>query len=198
MSTPGVVFPLSLRPVLRGRQGGSPDAAHLPYHPAVWIVDANGNRTTVVAPHSDDLRAGRGTADPHDLVARAFRIVSWLERIDAQLCAWIAPLECPANFHIRPIITLESAGAIAQAGVQFCSTPDDEFDRLTSRLPVLAEDREIAAILEPLRQRVLRRYEAGITILAALQDAVQSWRSTEAITATDHAPTRIEDAGLEH
>ena len=179
-------------------EGGSPGAATLPYHPAVWIVDANGTRIVAVAPHSDDLRAGRGTADPHDLVGRAFRIVSWLERIDAQLCAWIAPLECPANFLIRPIITIESAGAVVQVGVQFCSSPDDEFDRLTRRVPVLAEDSDVAAILEPLRQRILRRHEAGLTILAALQDAVQSWRSTEAITATDHAPTRIEDAGLEH
>lgn len=198
MSTPGIVFPLSLRPVLRGREGGSPNAAYLPYHPAVWIVDARGSRIVAVAPDSDDIRAGRVTADPHDLVGRAVRIVAWLERIQAQLCAWIAPLECPADFVIRPIISIESAGAVVQAGVQFCSTPDDEFDRLTRRVPVLAEDREIAAILEPLRQRVVRRHEAGITILAALQEAVQSWRSTEAITATDQTPIRIEDAGLEH
>jgi hypothetical protein len=151
-----------------------------------------------VAPDVDDIRAGRGTGDPNELVSRAFRIVAWLQGIEAQLCAWIAPLECPADVLIRPIIIVESAGALVQVGVQFCSAPDDEFDRVTRRIRPLAEDGEVAAVLEPLRQRVLSRHEAAISILAALQEAVQSWRSTEALTATDQAPVVIEDAGLEH
>lgn len=198
MSSPGIVFPLNLRPVLRGREGGSPNAASLPYHPAVWIVDANGRQVFAVAPDGDDLRAGRGATDPHDLVAKAFRIVAWLDAIDAQLRSWIAPLECPPNLLIQPIITVESAGAVANVGVQFCSAPGDEFDTLTRRVPVLAQDKDVTAILEPLRQIVIRRHAAGIAILAALQEAVQSWRSTEAITAADGASVRIEDAGLEH
>lgn len=198
MSSPGIVFPLSLRPVLRAREGGSAGAASLPYHAAVWIVDANETHIFDVAPDSDDLRAGRGIADPHDLVGKAFRIVAWFERIDAQLHAWTDPLECPPGFLIRPIITTEPGGAVAQVGVQLCSSRDDEFDRVTRRVPVLAGDTEVNAILEPLRPILLRRYEAGITILRELQDAVQSWRSTEAITATDPAAIRIADAGLEH
>jgi hypothetical protein len=151
-----------------------------------------------VAPHRDDVRGGRGTADPHDLVARAFRIVAWLQRIDAQLCAWTASLDCPENYLIRPIIAVESAGAVAQVGIQFCSAPDDEFDRVTGRVPILAEDRIVTAILAPLRERVLRRHDTAVALLASLQEAVQSWRSTEAITATDGTVVRIDDAGLEH
>lgn len=51
--------------------------------------------------------------------------------------------------------------------------------------------------LGQLRARVLKRHDAAVSILAALQEAVQSWRSTDAITAGGES-MGINDGALEH
>jgi hypothetical protein len=93
---------------------------------------------------------------------------------------------------------VEPSGTHVEVGVQFSSAPDDEFDRITQRLEILAGEQEQARILEPLRDRMFRRHEAAVSIMTTLQEAVDSWRSTEALTATDQPPLVIDDGALEY
>ena len=198
MAIPLIQFPLSLRPVVRSRERGVAEGASMPYHPAIWIVDGAGRCITDVAPDPDDIRAGRLTRDPHQLVSRASQTVMWLQGLHDRLRAWTDTLECPPDLIVRPIIAVETGSRHVETGVQFCSAPDDEFDRITQRVEILAEEDELSRILEPIRERMLRRHEAAVSILLALQEAVHSWRSTEALTSTDQPPLVIDDRALEH
>jgi hypothetical protein len=198
MCTPVVHFPLSLRPVVRSRERGAADGASLQYHAAIWIVDGTGRRVTDIAPDPNDLRGGRATHDPHGLVARASRTVDWLQRLHDRLSAWTASLESPPDLVVRPIVALEPGGSHVEAGVQFCAAPDDEFDRLTVRLEMLAPERVLPHLLGPLQDRIIKRHDAAVDILRTLQEAIESWRATEALTATDRPPLTIDDRALEH
>jgi hypothetical protein len=122
----------------------------------------------------------------------------WLQGLHDRLHAWTDTLECPPDLIVRPIIAVEPSGTHVETGVQFCSAPDDEFDRISQRVEILAQENELFRILEPIRDRMLRRHEAAVSILMALQEAVHSWRSTEALTATDQPPLVIDDRALEH
>jgi hypothetical protein len=197
MTTPFIHFPLSLRPVVRSRERGSAEGASLPYHPAIWIIDSTGRSVMDVASDPDDVRAGRVRRDPHELVSHASRTVTWLQNLHDRLRAWTDPLESPPDLIVRPVVAVEPGSTHVQAGVQFYSAPDVEFDLITQRVMILAEDGELSRNLDPLRGRMLRRHEAAVSILIALQDAVHSWRSTEALTATDQPPLVIDDRALE-
>jgi hypothetical protein len=198
MVNPSIQFPLSLRPVVRSRERGVAAGASTPYHPAIWIIDSTGRRVMDIASDPDDVRAGRVLRDPHQLVSRASQTVAWLQAMHDRLRAWTEPLECPPDLNVRPIVAVEPSGTHVEVGVQFCSAPDDEFDRITQRLEILAGEQEQARILEPLRDRMFRRHEAAVSIMTTLQEAVDSWRSTEALTATDQPPLVIDDGALEH
>jgi hypothetical protein len=189
-------FPLSLRPVVRSRAPGDAVSGQMPYHAAIWIVDRDGSRILDVAPDIDDVRAGRLRDDPLELVARASRIVEWLQALDVRLGSWIDPLAGPRGLVLRPIITAVKQGRMVEAGIQFCSAPEEEFDRATREVRVLAGDDELEAALEPLRVQVVRRFDDAAAVLGKLRDAVDSWRSTEAVTAGPD-PLVIGDGDLE-
>ena len=78
MSFAPIEFPLTLRPVVRSREAGEQGARRLPYHAAIVIVDRAGRHVLNVAPSPDDLLTGSVSHDPHKLVSRASRVVSWL------------------------------------------------------------------------------------------------------------------------
>jgi hypothetical protein len=198
MAVPFIQFPLSLRPVVRSRERGVAEGASMPYHPAIWIVDSTGRRVMDIAPDPDDIRAGRVTRDPHQLVSRASQTVTWLQEIHDRLRAWTDPLDCPPDLIVRPIVAAEPGGTHVDVGVQFCSAPDDEFDRITQRVAILAGEQEQSRVLEPVRDRMFRRHEEAVSILTALHEAVHSWRSAEALTASGQPPLVIDDRALEY
>jgi hypothetical protein len=194
--TSSMEFPLSLRPVVRSRAPGDASSGHMPYHAAIWIVDRNGSRILDVAPDVDDVRAGRLRDDPLELVSRASRIAEWLQALHVRLSSWIDPLTAPSGLVLRPIITAVKQGRMVEAGVRFCSAPGEEFDRATREVRLLAADDELEAALEPLRIQVLRRFDDASAVLGKLREAVESWRSTEEVTAGSD-PLVIGDGGLE-
>jgi hypothetical protein len=168
----------------------------MPYHAAIWIVDRNENRIMDIAPDIDDVRGGRLRDDPLELVSRASRVVEWLQSLDMRLGSWIDPLAAPQGLILRPVITVTKQGRTVEAGIRFCSGPEDEFDRATREIRLLAGDDELEAALEPLRAQVLRRFEDASAVLGKLRDAVESWRSTEELTAGPD-PLVIGDGTLE-
>jgi hypothetical protein len=191
-----IEFPLSLRPVVRSRAPGDAVSGPMPYHAAIWIVDCNGSRILDVAPDIDDVRAGRLRDAPLELVSRASRIVEWLQALHVRLESWIDPSAGPRGLVLRPIMTAVKQGRMVEAGIQFCSAPEEEFDRATREVRVLASDDELEAVLEPLRVQVVRRFEDASAVLGKLQEAVESWRSTEELTAGPD-PLVIGDGALE-
>jgi hypothetical protein len=198
MTSPSIAFPLSLHPVIRSREAGDPNGAQLPYHPAIWIVDRTGRRIADVASDATDIRAGRVARDPHPLVSRASRIVTWLQGLENRVSAWIAPLDGPPDLVVRPFVGVKPDGATVEVGVRFCSAPDDDFDRIVREVRMLADEQELARTLEPLRDRVVRQHALAVSILDALQEAVDSWRVAEELTSTDRLPLRIDDGTVEH
>jgi hypothetical protein len=168
----------------------------MPYHAAIWIVDRDGSRILDIAPDIDDVRGGRLRDDPLELVSRASRVVEWLQSLNARLGSWIDPLAAPQGLVLRPIITAVKQGRVVEAGVQFCSAPQEEFDRATREIRILAGDDELEAALEPLRGQVVRRFEDASAVLGKLREAVESWRSTEELTAGPD-PLVIGDGALE-
>jgi hypothetical protein len=62
MTEPTIEFLLSLQPVLRSRQAGDKDGPFVPYHAAIWIVDATGRSVVDIAPDIDDVLGGRHSA----------------------------------------------------------------------------------------------------------------------------------------
>jgi hypothetical protein len=168
----------------------------MPYHAAIWIVDRDGSRILDVAPDIDDIRAGRLRDDPLELVSRASRIVEWLRALHMRLGSWIDPLEGPGGLELRPIIIAVNQGRMVEAGIQFCSAPDEEFDRATREVRLLAGDDELEAALEPLRIQVVRRFDDASAVLGKLREAVDSWRSTEEVTAGPD-PLVIDDGAME-
>jgi hypothetical protein len=189
-------FPLSLQPVVRSRAPRDSVSGHMPYHAAIWIVDRDGSRILDIAPDIDDVRGGRLRDDPLELVSRASRVVEWLQSLNARLGSWIDPLAAPQGLVLRPIITAVKQGRVVEAGVQFCSAPQEEFDRATREIRILAGDDELEAALEPLRGQVVRRFEDASAVLGKLREAVESWRSTEELTAGPD-PLVIGDGALE-
>lgn len=198
MSSPGIQFPLTLRPVVRSRSGGGPAGRRLPYHAAVLIVDGSGRDVLHIAPDTDDLIAGRTSHDPHDLVAKASRVVAWLWALQHRLASFTADLEQSPVLFARPVILVHGGGSMLDAGVRFCTPPDEEFDRLTREIRILASEDELTRVLEPLRDRVLRQYDEALSLLTSLQDAVDSWRITEQLAAGGNDPLAIEDGTPEH
>jgi hypothetical protein len=93
-------------------------------------------------------------------------------------------------------MTAAKQGRMVEAGIQFCSAPEEEFDRATREIQLLAGDDELEAALEPLRGQVMRRFEDASAVLEKLREAVESWRSTEELTAGPD-PLVIGDGALE-
>jgi hypothetical protein len=191
-----IQFPLSLRPVVRSRAPGDAVSGSMPYHAAIWIVDRDGSRILDVAPDVDDVRAGRLRDDPLELVSRATRIAEWLQALHARLGSWVDPLAGPRGLELRPILTTVKQGRMVEAGIQFCSAPEEEFDRVTREVRLLAGDEELEGALEPVRVQVVRRFEDASAVLGKLREAVESWRSTEELTAGPD-PLAIGDGALE-
>lgn len=205
MSVAPIQFPLTLRPVVRSHAGGEPTGRRLPYHAAVIIVDRAGRQVLHIAPNIDDLLAGRTHHDPHQLVSRASRAVTWLYNLQSRLASWTAVLDSSPALLVRPVIVMREVGTdpattptLVDAGVQFCTAPDEEFDRLTRPVYILADDTELNRSLDPLHERVLREYEAALKILTELQEAVHSWRIAEELASAGHGSLVIEDGSVEH
>jgi hypothetical protein len=198
MSFAPIEFPLTLRPVVRSREAGEPSGRRLPYHAAIIIVDRAGRHVLHVAPSPDDLRAGRVSSDPHKLVSRASRVVSWLYGVHGLLEAWVAGLESSPALLASPFIVAKGNGTSVDAGVRLCTAPDEEFDRITCEVQIFASEEELGRSLDPLRERVYRKYEAALKILTALQDAVHSWRITEGLASSGEGALTIEDSSVEH
>jgi hypothetical protein len=168
----------------------------MPYHAAIWIVDRDGNRVMYIGPDVDDVRGGRFRDDPLELVSRASRVAEWLQSLNMRLDSWIDPLAAPQGLLLRPVITATQHGHMVEAGIRFCSAPDEEFDRATREIRVLAGDAELEAVLGPLRGQVMQRFEDASAVLGKLREAVDSWRSTEELTAGPD-PLVIGDGALE-
>jgi hypothetical protein len=192
-----VEFPLSLHPVVRSREAGDRDGGHVQYHAAIWIVDHHGRRIMDVAPDINDVRGGRLRDDPLELVSRASGVVAWLQSLNRRLGSWIDSSSVAKGLALRPIIIVGKQGRTVEAGIQFCSAPDDEFDRVTRDIRVLAGDSELEEMLAPLRAQVIERSEAAATVLGKLQEAVESWRITEELAASGPDRIVIGDGSLE-
>ena len=199
MTDSGIECPLSLRPVVRGREGGDLSRGQLPYHPAIWIVDRRDCKVMDVAPDPNDLRAGRTRTDPVELVSRASAIIAWLHELEAHVSGWIESLESGSELVAKPLIRVLDEGRRVEVGVSFCSPSADEFDRITATLDMLAQEHVLNGALDALRGQVLRRNEAALSILRSLQAAVRGWREAENLAPThDGARTEINDESLEH
>lgn len=199
MSDQSIRFPLALSPVVRSREGGLPDGGHLPYHPVIVIVDAEGRRVADIGPDADDVRAGRAVTDPHQLVARAARVVVWLEDLHSRVAALAESLADPDSLLlIRPYMCVNDVASRVDAGVQFCSTTEGEFDRITQSIRIRGDSNDLEKNLDELRERTRRRYESATAILIALREAVHSWRDADAVTASDQSALRIADGVPEH
>jgi hypothetical protein len=198
MTIAPIEFPLTLRPVVRSREAGEPHGRRLPYHAAIVIVDRGGRPVLQVAPSPDDLLAGRVSHDPHALVSRASRVVSWLYSVHGRLEGWVAGLESSPALLVRPVVVARGNGNSVDVGVQLSTAPDEEFDRITCEVRIFASEEELSRSLDPLRERVCRKYEAALKILTALQDAVHSWRITEGLASSGEGSLTIEDTTVEH
>lgn len=192
-------FPLTLRPVVRARERGSPGGTPLPYHPMLLLVDDAGNHVAEVGPDADDVRAGRAITDPHQLVARAARIVAWLDDLNSRLVAWADTLQGEGGLlSVRPVISIDAGASRVEAGLSLCSVSGEEFDRVTHSFAVRCRDEELAKGLAALQERTLKRCESALTMLTALRSAVDSWRAADEVTASSQSPMRIADSALEH
>jgi hypothetical protein len=198
MTEPGIEFPLSLRPVVRSRQPRDQHGSFVPYHAAIWIVDATGRRIVDVAPDLDDLRGGRNSEDAHALVNRASRMVGWLERVHARLAALTAPLDPVPQLLARPFLSVSGNDRTAEIGVQLLSSENEEFDRLSRRVDLFASEAAVDAIVDLLSGRLARRYAAAAETLEAVREAIDAWRSTEEVAASGTDPVVIDDVRLEY
>jgi hypothetical protein len=152
-----------------------------------------------VAPDPNDLRAGRMRIDPYELVSRASLIVTWLRDLDGRVSAWAGSLEPGSGLIAKPFIRVLEEGRSAEVGICFCSPSADEFDRITAKVAMLAQEEVLSDALDPLYVQVLRRHEAALSILRSLQDAVRSWREADEVApAADRVNTTIDDGSLEH
>lgn len=172
---------------------GQAEGEDLPYHAAILIADGSGRAVLDIGPDLDDLRAGRVERDPNVLVARAVRVVNWLNDLQARVTAWIEPLGSLEHIDVRPFVDLQPAGRGVIAGVRLIVPPDNEFDRITRDVRLLAEEDELARNLDPLFQRILRKHRTALDILQSLQHAVESWRVAEQHAATSSGPLVIGD-----
>ena len=197
MTNPAIEFPLGLRPVVRSRQPGDQLGSFVPYHAAIWIVDATGHSIVDVAPDLDDLRGGRKSEDANALVARAFRMVAWLERVHARLAA-LTPLDPVPQLLARPFLSVSPSARTAEIGVQLLSSDNEEFDRLSRRVDLFAIEAAVDAIIDLLGGRLTRRYAAAAETLRTVREAIDAWRSTEEVTASGTDPVVIDDVRLEN
>lgn len=199
MTDSGIEFPLSLRPVVRSREGGDSSRGQLPYHPAIWIVDRRDRKVMDVAPDPNDLRAGRTRMDPVELVSRASAIIAWLHDLEVHVSGWIESLESGSELVAKPLIRVLDEGRKAEVGVSFCSPSAEEFDRITATFDMMAQEHLLNGRLDALRGQVFRRHEAALTILRSLQAAVRGWREAESLAPSrDGGRTDISDESLEH
>lgn len=194
-----IEFPLALNPVVRSRGGGDPAGVPLPYHPAVWIVDRRGDRILDVAPDIAEVR--RGGCDPNALVARASRIVAWLNALEERISAATGPEAPVPGLALRSFVSVPPRSSVHDAeiafGVRLCGAGGEEFDRVARRVPLLAEEAALAPLLESLASDVARRYEEAASIQRSLQEAVESWRLAEEVAPSARSPMAIGDGGME-
>jgi hypothetical protein len=99
---------------------------------------------------------------------------------------------------IRPCIVVNSAASRVDAGVQFYSATEGEFDRITQSIRIRGGGNDLEKNLDELRERARRRYESATAILNALQEAIHSWRAADAVTASGQSALRISDGVPEH
>lgn len=195
---PSIRLPLSLRPVVRSRQSGVQHGAFVPYHAAIWIVDATGHRIVDVGPDIDDVRGGRHTEDAHALVDRASRMVGWLERVHARVSSLATSLDPVPELLVRPFLSVSSSDRTAEVGVQLLSADNVEFDRMSRRVDLFAGEPAVDAVIEVLQDRLTRRYAAAAGILETVREAIDAWRSAEEVAASGTDPVVITDVGLEN
>ncbi|HSJ24892.1 MAG TPA: hypothetical protein VK929_09505 [Longimicrobiales bacterium] len=193
-----IEFPLRLQPVVRSREGGDHGGVSVPYHPVVWIVDNQGRHVADIGTHADDIRGGRIVQDPHQLVARASRFVVWLHALDAQLSSLVEALTESPQVLVQRTILVNTQRSTAEIGVQFCSIRHEEFDHITQEIPLLGAESAVEVLLDAFRDRVLRRHDAAVSLLARIQEAVDSWRTTEELAASRTGAIVIDDGALEH
>ena len=197
-TAPSISLPLSLQPVLRSRQSGDQHAAYVPYHAAIWIVDATGRRILDVGPDLNDLLGGRHTEDAHALVDRASRTVEWLERVYARVSSLATSVESVPELLVRPLLSVSSGDRTAEIGAQLLSADCVEFDRLSRRIDLFAGESAVDAVIELLQLRLTRRYAAAAGILETVRGAIDAWRSAEEVAASGTDPVVITDVGLEN